>query len=118
MDDKELSNLIKKEISKSINSKVDLNELDEISAGLYQIKKSIKPYRLSSLFLVAILGISTGYALNIYKPIVPSKNDKFLKRFEDKGLKLGEDKTRHYILIPSKLKLQKVKNGYAVIIKK
>ena len=85
MDVKKMESLFKKEISKVAN-KVDFSELDEIQEKLEKLGRSIKPHKISSLFLIATFAFVSGYAMNIYRPIVPiSDDDKRLKYFKNEG---------------------------------
>ena len=118
MDDKKMESLFKKEISKVAN-KVDFSEIDEIQEKLEKLGRSIKPHKISSLFLIALFAFASGYGMNIYRPIVPiSDDDKRLKYFKNEGLKLGENKNLRYIMIPdgSKIEIQKIKGGTAAVI--
>ena len=106
---------------KKLGSKVDFSELDEISEKLRQINKQVKPQRWVSLLLVLLLGLTTGYGLNIYRPIVPvSSTDRLIGFFEKQGVKLDENKEMVFITIPnkSKIEVRAIKGGKAVILKK
>lgn len=106
---------------KKLGSKVDFSELDEISEKLRQINKQVKPQRWVSLFFVLLLGLTTGYGLNIYRPIIPvSKTDRLMGMFEGEGVRLEENKEMIWFTIPTmgKVEVRNIKDGKAVILKK
>uniref|UniRef100_UPI004048100B hypothetical protein n=1 Tax=Aliarcobacter sp. TaxID=2321116 RepID=UPI004048100B len=102
-----------------IVSSVDLNEIDEISVLLREMKKSVRPFRIFNIMVICILSLSVGYMSSIFYPLsIMDKQKIIIDDFKKQGVKISQNNEYKYIVFPSGMERQ-TKNGQtAYLIKK